>query len=47
VLIPKMQSVFAYHVTFCRKLENKILQIMNFKGILNHVVTNNFIACYM
>jgi len=37
VLIPKMQSVFAYHVTFCHKLENKILQIMHFKCILNLV----------
>ena len=40
VLIPKIQSVFAYHVTFCRKMKNKILQIMLFKGILNIVVTN-------
>ena len=42
MLIPKMQSVFAYHVTFCHKMKNKILQIMLFKGILNIVITNNF-----
>ena len=42
MLIPKMQSVFAYHVTFCYKMKNKILQIMLFKGILKIVVTNNF-----
>ena len=45
MLIPKMQSVFAYHAMFCRKMKNKILQIMLFKGILKIVVTNNFIAC--
>jgi len=43
VLIAKMQSVFAYHVTFCRKLENKILQIMHFKPC-GH---KQFNACYM
>ena len=36
-----MQSVFAYHVTFWRKMRNKILP---FKGILSVMVTNNFIA---
>ena len=42
MLIPKMQSVFAYRVTFCHKMKNKILQIMLFEGILKIVVTNNF-----
>ena len=37
-----MQSVSAYHVMFCHKMENKILQIMLFKGISKIVVTNNF-----
>ena len=44
VLISKMQSVFAYHVTFCRKMKNKVLQIMPFKGILSVLVTKKFIA---
>ena len=44
VMIPKMQSVFAYYITFCCKMKSKLLQIMAFKGILGVVVSNNFIA---